>query len=187
MALITCPECEGTVSDKAVSCPHCGWPIEKPIAAFSVEEHTFDQRGGTPWGKAAKPGASPKMGKPFWRGDRPAGFGCLAVIALIIAAIMLYTNYRDSRSAYVPNEADAYVVATTHLKRTLKARTKVRFDSVEQADVYRMDRNTFRFNSNFHIQNDKDSRTDKPFTVIVRFNGKGENDYFDWELVELKY
>ena len=28
MSLITCPECSGIVSDKAYSCPHCGYPIE---------------------------------------------------------------------------------------------------------------------------------------------------------------
>ena len=27
MALIKCPECDGTVSDKAISCPHCGYPL----------------------------------------------------------------------------------------------------------------------------------------------------------------
>lgn len=27
MALIQCPECEGKVSDQALSCPHCGFPI----------------------------------------------------------------------------------------------------------------------------------------------------------------
>lgn len=27
MALITCPECNGRVSDKATTCPHCGYPI----------------------------------------------------------------------------------------------------------------------------------------------------------------
>ena len=29
MALITCPECHGQVSDKAAACPHCGYPLEK--------------------------------------------------------------------------------------------------------------------------------------------------------------
>lgn len=33
MALITCPECHGQVSDKAAVCPHCGFPI-----AVSVEK-----------------------------------------------------------------------------------------------------------------------------------------------------
>lgn len=27
MALITCPECHGQVSDKAAACPHCGYPL----------------------------------------------------------------------------------------------------------------------------------------------------------------
>lgn len=30
MALIQCPECEGKVSDKAQTCPHCGCPISSP-------------------------------------------------------------------------------------------------------------------------------------------------------------
>lgn len=29
MALITCPECHGQVSDKAAVCPHCGYPLER--------------------------------------------------------------------------------------------------------------------------------------------------------------
>lgn len=27
MALINCPECNNTVSDSAVACPHCGFSI----------------------------------------------------------------------------------------------------------------------------------------------------------------
>ncbi len=27
MALLDCPECKGTLSTKAVSCPHCGYPL----------------------------------------------------------------------------------------------------------------------------------------------------------------
>ncbi|MFR2832301.1 MAG: zinc ribbon domain-containing protein, partial [Finegoldia magna] len=29
MALTTCPECAGKVSDRAAACPHCGYPIKK--------------------------------------------------------------------------------------------------------------------------------------------------------------
>lgn len=31
MALITCPECNGQVSDKAATCPHCGCPITASV------------------------------------------------------------------------------------------------------------------------------------------------------------
>ncbi|MDP8206202.1 MAG: hypothetical protein P9L92_06020 [Candidatus Electryonea clarkiae] len=33
MALISCPECAGVVSDKAPNCPHCGFIIEQQISA----------------------------------------------------------------------------------------------------------------------------------------------------------
>lgn len=26
MALIQCPECDNNISDKAIACPHCGYP-----------------------------------------------------------------------------------------------------------------------------------------------------------------
>lgn len=29
MALTTCPECSGTISDKAYICPHCGYPLQQ--------------------------------------------------------------------------------------------------------------------------------------------------------------
>lgn len=32
MALIICPECTHDVSDKAVSCPHCGYPVNTPCS-----------------------------------------------------------------------------------------------------------------------------------------------------------
>lgn len=31
MALINCPECGKEISDKAVSCPHCGNPMNQPV------------------------------------------------------------------------------------------------------------------------------------------------------------
>lgn len=39
MALISCPECSTTVSDKAASCPSCGCPISAPapvVAAVAI-------------------------------------------------------------------------------------------------------------------------------------------------------
>ena len=36
MALIKCPECELQVSDKAISCPHCGYPLDKSAVRKST-------------------------------------------------------------------------------------------------------------------------------------------------------
>jgi hypothetical protein len=37
MALIKCPECGQDVSDKAFSCPHCGYPFKKQ-APVTIEQ-----------------------------------------------------------------------------------------------------------------------------------------------------
>lgn len=34
MALIKCPECGNEISDKAASCPHCGFLIEQNYYKF---------------------------------------------------------------------------------------------------------------------------------------------------------
>lgn len=41
MALIKCPECELQVSDKALTCPHCGYPLktEKPFTPSRSTKH----------------------------------------------------------------------------------------------------------------------------------------------------
>ena len=31
MALIKCPECQLQVSDKAITCPHCGYPLDTKV------------------------------------------------------------------------------------------------------------------------------------------------------------
>ena len=51
--LIKCPECNREISDQAVSCPHCGFPLKKKVASRASEtpkENTgiikVVQRGG---------------------------------------------------------------------------------------------------------------------------------------------
>lgn len=46
MALIICPECRREVSDKALSCPHCGLPVpgqvHAPVANASIPSRTAE-------------------------------------------------------------------------------------------------------------------------------------------------
>ena len=39
MALISCPECEHSVSDKAFSCPSCGYPMNICTASGKMFSH----------------------------------------------------------------------------------------------------------------------------------------------------
>jgi hypothetical protein len=47
MALIECPECEGVVSDRALACVHCGFPIvgfdRMPAMASGRRVQTVEQ------------------------------------------------------------------------------------------------------------------------------------------------
>ena len=36
MALLTCPECSHQISDQAISCPHCGYPLARRTAQFNI-------------------------------------------------------------------------------------------------------------------------------------------------------
>lgn len=36
LALITCPECSHQISDQAISCPHCGYPLARRTAQFNI-------------------------------------------------------------------------------------------------------------------------------------------------------
>lgn len=39
--LINCPECELQVSDKAMACPHCGYPIKEKVARAKSKRHKY--------------------------------------------------------------------------------------------------------------------------------------------------
>lgn len=38
MSLIPCPECQGKVSDQAIACPHCGYPIQQAREVSQSEQ-----------------------------------------------------------------------------------------------------------------------------------------------------
>lgn len=62
MSLTTCPECSGKVSDKAYSCPHCGFPLRDGISVpRRVKSPGKRRRNGT--GTIVK--LSGKRRKPF--------------------------------------------------------------------------------------------------------------------------
>jgi len=49
MALISCPECEKEISDKAASCPSCGAPISNNSEAALGNQHIAVTRTGAKW------------------------------------------------------------------------------------------------------------------------------------------
>lgn len=62
MALTTCPECSGTVSDKAYICPHCGFPLQTPTLPPKAPRKSRKRR---PNGSGTIVKLSGKRRKPF--------------------------------------------------------------------------------------------------------------------------
>ncbi len=75
MALVKCAECEGQVSDKAKSCPHCGAPI-------ALDSHE-DQDGPTVV-------YNPKQDRFLTRNR-----GCLETLFWLFAAILVFVALRS--------------------------------------------------------------------------------------------
>jgi len=87
MALIACPECEKEVSDKAESCPHCGYPlapsrVEKlpPLARRTKVLVLADAK---PDGDATQPKEASRK-----KERRPIGCGALLMLLVVIGVWM---------------------------------------------------------------------------------------------------
>ena len=52
--LIKCPECELQVSDKAISCPHCGYPIDKQAININKKKSTKHKKLPNGFGQISK-------------------------------------------------------------------------------------------------------------------------------------
>lgn len=90
MALIKCPECGKEVSDKAVACIHCGYPIremigQKELPDLGVEEKAKDASGGI---------TSPKSSKA-----QSQKIPLMWLIAFLIIGMLIWQNYSPGAKA----------------------------------------------------------------------------------------
>jgi hypothetical protein len=77
MALLTCPDCQGKVSDSAPTCPHCGRPMKiAPVAAPPVQ-----------------PAAQSKPAKP------KKNNGCATLIFIVVAVFVLTVMFGNHDAA----------------------------------------------------------------------------------------
>ena len=45
MAMIKCPECEGNISDRAMTCPHCGFPLKESETEYTLQKGVAEGSG----------------------------------------------------------------------------------------------------------------------------------------------
>ena len=103
MGLITCPECQNTVSDKAEVCPKCGYPIAKYLQSEAAQ--TAAPQNDT----AHISGSNEKAAAKFDIKTLPLkkiSIVCGAVLLACIAAAVAY--YFINRENISISRAEAY-------------------------------------------------------------------------------
>lgn len=82
MAIIQCPECKREVSDRAISCPHCGFPIQQAAASQPVEA----QSPVSPSPQPASPSAASQPAAPQ-QPKKGSVAATIAIVSLVIIAL----------------------------------------------------------------------------------------------------
>lgn len=100
MALILCPECGHSVSDKAISCPSCGYPINIPttVTTESAPKRKPKRHRKLPNGSGSIKHLSGKRTRP-WAAYPPVTEFTLKGSPVLGAAIGYFESYNDAYQA----------------------------------------------------------------------------------------
>ena len=98
--LIKCPECENSVSDKAYSCPHCGYPIKIPSTVKQAPSRSRVRFKRLPSGFGTIKHLSGKRRNPYvaYPSAKEKGY-MLSGSPVSRAAIGYYATYQDAYNA----------------------------------------------------------------------------------------
>ena len=135
MALIKCPECELQVSDKALSCPHCGYPIQEPGKPTQKRKSTKRKRLPNGFGQITEI-KNKNLRKPFRAmvtvGKTP--FGKPIVKSLKPEAY--FRTYNEAYEALMEYNRNPYDLDTDITVAELYEKwTDMYFEQIEQSSV----------------------------------------------------
>lgn len=103
MALTTCPECGGAVSDQAPACPHCGFVLSKAVLAENPIPSPATDGGKD----------NPKKAKPS-KGKIGCGIALGVILAIVVIIIIAAASGSNSDSA-ASKEIKAFAYATAYI------------------------------------------------------------------------
>lgn len=89
MALFPCPECGKNISDKAISCPHCGYVLKANTSAENTEEKPAEQTGAD---SSVQPLPDPEK-------QRKSQVGIAAAVVAGIALVVILCVFLGSRAS----------------------------------------------------------------------------------------
>lgn len=115
MAIISCPECSGNVSDMALQCPHCGYPIHSVMTKSEKKERRSRRRRKLPNGFGSIKKLSGPRRRPF-AAYPPMTEYKLNGVAKSVPAIGYFATYQaayDALSTYRRNPYDIELANAT--------------------------------------------------------------------------
>jgi len=144
MSVFECPDCHGTVSDRAATCPHCGRP-------------------NTPQGVAPLPRTLGIMAPETRPHDNSNAYRLLGALALIVGAAVVGMAL-SSDAPPAASQADGYYACQAAAQRLLKAPSTAQFPRLGDAEV-RMTPST-KDSYEFHIVSYVDAQN--AFGAMIR-------------------
>lgn len=121
MALIQCPECNGQVSDKAVACPHCGFPLPTPNEPVEADPASIDN----PPLSEPSPETEPATNQPATASRTGILLWILAGLSFLLVAAMLIAYAQDDNVASAP---PVTAPSTPHSGRSTRLWNEVRLE-----------------------------------------------------------
>lgn len=107
MALIKCPECDLQVSDKAITCPHCGYPLDKPAATRSARPSKKRMRLPNGFGSITQL-KNKNLRNPFWARICTGRDELGAYILKPLKPRSLFATYNEAYAALVEYNRNPY-------------------------------------------------------------------------------
>ena len=136
--LIKCPECELQVSDRAISCPHCGYPM-KTTPAAPAKKRTYNKRRRLPngFGQISEI-KNRNLRKPFRAmvtvGKTEEG----RPICKPLKPISYFATYNEAYEALIENNKNPYVLSEDITVKELYERWSKIFFEEAQSDSPKM-------------------------------------------------
>ncbi len=167
MALISCTECGGTVSDKAQACPHCG----APVAARPPHSNTNGFAQPAPQGS----------------GTGVAAKGCLGCFGVFAVLAILGSLLPGSDGASDPDDRGtmAVIQCQNYVKVRLRAPSTADFPFLDHS-VSRMGNEAYVVRSYVDAQNGFGAMIRSTYACKIRYRGGDDADTGNWQLIDLQ-
>lgn len=118
MALINCPECGREISDKATSCPYCGFPITtENNRDKNEEEHEYENYSAIPH-------------KPHRIRRNETIFGAILIFLLMFAIVLKLKDVADNKETVVASSETA-----SEESRFITATSEIASESIEESET----------------------------------------------------